>query len=273
MVAVRRIIPSDACANVRSIMPLSVIEYNTVCSLLGLDLSDRAVARMTGVSQGTVSRWRRIGSPPATVVRSALSASWGIEDQSAYCYLLGAYLGDGTVYNQPPSYWDLRIVNDRRYQRISAEIIAAMRATFPGAPVGSFKSWRGESDVLHVAHPAIPRAFPQHGPGRKHERKIDLTDWQRELTDANPGALVRGLLHSDGCRCVNRFKTKLPTGRVAEYSYVRYFFTNHSADIRAIFITHCELLGVRVTQPNHRNLAVSQRNSVAILERLVGPKG
>ncbi|MGO9889856.1 MAG: hypothetical protein ACLP0L_18395 [Solirubrobacteraceae bacterium] len=71
---------------------------------------------------------------------------------------------------------------------------------------------------------------------------------------------------------MNRFRTKLPSGRVAEYSYVRYFFTNYSSDIRRIFCDHCELLGIRVTQSNHRNLTVSHRNSVAILEGIVGPK-
>jgi hypothetical protein len=59
---------------------------------------------------------------------------------------------------------------------------------------------------------------------------------------------------------------------VADYSYVRYFFTNHSADIRRIFIEHCELLGIRVTQSNPRNLTVSHRDSVAVLEQIVGPK-
>ncbi len=49
--------------------------------------------------------------------------------------------------------------------------------------------------------------------------------------------------HSDGCRTENRFRTKLPSGRTAEYSYVRYFFSNLSADIRQIFVEHCELLG------------------------------
>jgi hypothetical protein len=83
---------------------------------------------------------------------------------------------------------------------------------------------------------------------------------------------VRGLIHLDGCRCVNRFRTKLPSGRVAEYSCVRYFFSNLSSDIRAPFTEHCEMLGIRVTQPNHRNLSVSHRGSVAILERLVGQK-
>ena len=67
-------------------------------------------------------------------------------------------------------------------------------------------------------------------------------------------------------------QTKLPSGRVAEYSYVRYFFSNRSSDIRRIFVDHCELLGVHVTQSNHRNLTVSHRTSVAILEQIVGPK-
>ena len=84
--------------------------------------------------------------------------------------------------------------------------------------------------------------------------------------------MLRGLIHSDGCRVVNRFKTKLRSGRIADYAYVRYFFTNMSADIRQIFRDHCELLGIRVTQSNHRNLNVSHRRSVAILEEIVGPK-
>jgi hypothetical protein len=99
-----------------------------------------------------------------------------------------------------------------------------------------------------------------------------LADWQLELTHAHPSPLIRGLLHSDGCRVINRFKTKLPSGRIAEYAYVRYFFSNYSKHIRDIFTEHCELLGIRVTQSNHRNLTVSHRDSVAVLEEIVGPK-
>ncbi|MDQ6822293.1 MAG: hypothetical protein M3076_18465 [Actinomycetota bacterium] len=64
----------------------------------------------------------------------------------------------------------------------------------------------------------------------------------------------------------------LPSGRTAEYHYVRYFFSNHSDDIRHIFAEHCAFLGIRVTQSSHRNLSISHRHSVAILERIVGPK-
>ncbi|MFZ0042902.1 MAG: hypothetical protein WAK93_16450 [Solirubrobacteraceae bacterium] len=254
-------------------MPFSRLIYEEVRSLFNTGLSDRAIARQTGVPPGTVSRWHRADTVPSTVLRSTLDEQWLIADPRRYCYLLGAYLGDGTVCHQPPGFWELRIINDRRYRAVSAEILDAMRATFPGGSTGMWPASGEEADILHVAHPAIPRAFPQRGPGRKHQRRIGLTDWQLELTHAHPDALVRGLIHSDGCRCINSFKTKLPSGRVAGYSYVRYFFTNHSADIRDIFAEHCGLLGVRVTQPNHRNLAVSHRKGVAILERLIGPKG
>jgi hypothetical protein len=147
-----------------------------------------------------------------------------------------------------------------------------MAITFDRARV-CIRPYAHEADnVVSTTHPGIGRAFRQHGAGAKHMRPVILEDWQKTITHEHPSALIRGLIHSDGCRCLNRFKTKLPSGRVAEYSYVRYFLSNLSSDIRAIFAEHCELLGIRVTQPNHRNLAVSHRASVATLERIVGPK-
>jgi hypothetical protein len=115
-------------------------------------------------------------------------------------------------------------------------------------------------------------AFPQHRPGRKHRRPIRLGTWQREITHSHPKALIRGLIHSDGLRCINRFKTKLPSGRVGEYEYVRYFFTNYSADIRGIFCEHCDLLGIRWTQSSFKNISIAHRHSVALLDEFVGPK-
>jgi len=130
----------------------------------------------------------------------------------------------------------------------------------------------GSVAALQMYDPALPYVFPQHGRGRKHTRPIRLTAWQRALTERHPKCLIRGLIHSDGCRVVNQFETKLPSGRVAEYSYPRYFFSNLSADIREIFCDHCDLLGIRWTQSNHRNISVSHRTSVARLDEFVGPK-
>jgi hypothetical protein len=83
---------------------------------------------------------------------------------------------------------------------------------------------------------------------------------------------MRHLIHSDGCRTINRFKTKLPSGRIGEYEYPRYFFSNRSADIRGLFCEYCEVLGIRWTQSNPRNISVSHRDSVALLDSFVGPK-
>ena len=113
---------------------------------------------------------------------------------------------------------------------------------------------------------------PRSGAGPKHERPIVLAEWQRAIVDAHPREFFRDLIHSDGCRTVNRFKTTLPSGRVAEYEYPRYFFSNLSADIRALFCEYCERLGVRWTQSNHRNISISHRRSVALLDEHVGPK-
>ena len=97
-------------------------------------------------------------------------------------------------------------------------------------------------------------------------------DWQRAIVDEHPQQLLRGLIQSDGCRTVNRFRTTLPSGRVAEYAYARYFFSNLSPDIRGLFCEYCDRLGIRWTRSNHRNVSVSHRPSVARLDAFIGEK-
>jgi hypothetical protein len=110
---------------------------------------------------------------------------------------------------------------DERYPRIIEEAAVAIRRTVPDANVP--RAARTGCIALLSSHPAWLSAFPQGvGPGRKHHRSIGLVDWQREVTREFPSSLLRGLLHSDGCRSVNRFRTRLPSGRMREYSYVRH---------------------------------------------------
>lgn len=180
-----------------SIMAYGEDKYRAVMSLVGNGISDGAIAAKTGVAAGTVRRWRLAKKPPDLVRRRQVAEAWSVPVDPIYCYLLGAYLGDGTVTLYRRSAWCLRIFNDRRYRSISQEILAAMRTTFPGGHVRLQPSSTSEADVLSVRHPAVPRAFPQHGPGRKHDRAIVLADWQLERTRADPGALIRGLIHSD----------------------------------------------------------------------------
>jgi hypothetical protein len=108
-----------------------------------------------------------------------------------------------------------------------------------------------------------PCLFPQHGPGRKHERKIELTRWQQDLVDLDPRPLLRGLLHSDGCRVLNW---------VNGTPYPRYHFINRSEDIRAIFGRGCDALGIAWRPHNRWSLSVARRDSVALLDAFVGAK-
>jgi hypothetical protein len=113
-----------------------------------------------------------------------------------YAYLLGQYLGDGHLVTSArvPV---LRVYCTAVYPDIIDECRDAMRATLA----------RSVSTVPKTGCVAVqsysmhwPCVFPQHGPGPKHRRPIVLAPWQQEIVDAQPRALLRGLIHSDGCR-------------------------------------------------------------------------
>src|SRR3954468_15668933 len=164
------------------------------------------------------------------------------------------------------------ITADVAYPRIITDCCEAIAAAVPGRIAHVHRHPIHASVRIESGWKRWPEVFPQHGPGRKHMRSIVLQDWQQRIVDEFPWHFLRGLLHSDGCRGVNRFETKLPSGRVAQYEYPRWFFSNLSADIRGLFCATCEQAGVRWTQSNHRNISVSHRRSVALLDEHVGAK-
>jgi hypothetical protein len=199
------------------------------------------------------------------------NGEWRPPDVESYAYLLGMYLGDGCL-THPPRTVQLVIACDAQYPGIVDVCADAVLRTGLVTRVGRHPVPAARCIGVVAASRRWPEAFPQHGPGRKHDRPIVLEPWQQEIVDVLPEAFVRGLLHSDGCRTVNRFSTLLPSGRMADYAYPRWFFSNRSDDIRGLFCATCERLGIRWTQSNPRNMSVSQRRSVALLDEIVGPK-
>ena len=129
----------------------------------------------------------------------------------------------------------------------------------PGAVVStvSWKHW--------------PCLFPQHGPGRKHDRPIVLEDWQRDVVIAHPADFLRGLFHSDGCRA-NNWATRMVGGEKRRYDYPRWQFTNHSDDIRALCCWALDLVDVPWRRSGRWVVSVSRREAVARLDELIGPK-
>lgn len=237
-------------------------------------LSDYAVSRRTGIPRATVQHWRK-GGLPATRTASPASACPRCGNQEhrfldlpgpAYAYLLGQYLGDGTIYRSGRRGFALSIASDAQYSGIISECCAAIEAIKGRHPYVRYHSEKRLASIVSYWK-SWPCVFPQHGPGRKHTRAIVLVEWQVEIVDAHPGRFLRGLIHSDGWRGLNRVCVK---GR--RYAYPRYQFSNRSADIKRLFSQSCERLGVEWRPWGPHHISVARHASVAILDRHVGPK-
>ena len=119
--------------------------------------------------------------------------------------------------------------------------------------------------MVSVYSNLLPALFPQHGPGPKHERSLRLTAAQRRVVRPRP--LLRGLLHSDGCRY-----TETRPGRGKTYTYVQYAFTNESEDLHALVARLAADLGLRPTRTGTKNTFFRRRADVQTLDTFVGPK-
>jgi hypothetical protein len=146
----------------------------------------------------------------------------------------------------------------------------AMAAVVPTARVN--RAQRVGCTVVYAYSKHWPCLFPQFGPGPKHVRPITLREWQRRTAlEGHPGELIRGLLHSDGCRVVNRVRRRL-RDTTKTYEYVRYFLSNHSREILDLFIEACRTEGIDARYNNWHSVSVARRASVAYLDTFVGPK-
>ncbi|MGZ0146462.1 transcriptional regulator [Kribbella sp. WER1] len=186
---------------------------------------------------------------------------------AAYALLLGWYLGDGSIARARRGVFTLQIVNDERYSDLNQEIAETIKRVKPNAGPclrGGRGAIRIEARWKHW-----PCVFPQHGPGRKHLRTIELEDWQREIVARYPEQLLRGLFHSDGCRVTNWASRP---GSEQRSHYLRYQFSNKSGDIRNILTEALDLLGIAWRQSRYDTIAVSRREAVAALDLFVGPK-
>jgi hypothetical protein len=126
---------------------------------------------------------------------------------------------------------------------------------------------RGHNSLLEALAVPLPAAWP----GRKHERKIALEDWQRDIVQEYPADFLRGLFHSDGSRVAN-WATREVAGVPKRYPYPRWQFTTHSSDIRELCCWALDLLDLPWRQSNWKTVSVSRREAVARLDGLIGLK-
>jgi hypothetical protein len=229
-----------------------------------------AVARAIGADRSTVRYWRDHPIDPSRIVCPICDpASDGLHPDRhlAYAYLLGAYLGDGYLAAHARSVYKLSVFCTTDYPMIFMAIAATMRVVMPRNKVMLALKDQGGCVVVYAYSKHWPCLFPQHGAGLKHQRDIRLEPWQRAIVEAHPRALLRGLIHSDGSRFINRVRV---AGKA--YEYPRYNFSNESRQIRTIFCDACDALGIEWAYMNASNISVARRASVAELDEFIGPK-
>lgn len=230
-----------------------------------------AIARRLDLPPTTVWNWCR-GSPAPSASEGArrdrCPQCHGVElDRHESAYLLGQYLGDGHLVVGRRGVASLSVFCADEWPGVRREVEVAMRAVMPTSRV-SLVGRIGCAEVKsYSTH--WPCLFPQHGPGRKHERPIVLAPWQDEIVRLHPGRLLRGLIHSDGCRTVNWAR---PRAEGKRYEYPRYWFTNHSADILELCSRALDAVGVDHRRPRWNAISVARKAAVARLDEFVGPK-
>jgi len=250
-------------------------EYEEILKLWELGISKKRISVVMQIPRRTVidciqrygsmkgleeNRERASRSKPDEVL-ARIRDPQNVQVQQAYAYLLGIYLGDGSIVVNRKVY-RLRVTLDKKYPNIINTCMQAIQTVLPENKVG-LVAREGCYDVS-CHHKFWPDLFPQHGEGAKHLRQIKLEEWQLQIVDKYPLEFFRGLFHSDGSRDRNVVK-----GR----EYPRYAFTNLSQDIRQLYCYTCNLLGLHWTvATNGRNINIARRADVEYLDRVVGPK-
>jgi hypothetical protein len=245
----------------------SQIEYEFVQALIAEGRSDWEIWRVTQIPRRTVRDWR-LGRSSSTLrpkkggdreCRQGCEP-WALPP-APYNYLLGMYLGDGCI-SRSHNVWRLRIATDARYPGIIEECCTAMETVMPGRRILRLRR-RSQCVEISMYSKHWVCLFPQHGPGRKHERRIRFEPWQRELVGQAAEYLVRGLIHSDGCRVIANDRG---------VRSVRYHFSNRSEDIKSLFCEALDSLSIQWTRPSDREIAVYRKHAVARLDQFVGAK-
>ncbi|MBA2951017.1 helix-turn-helix domain containing protein [Streptomyces himalayensis] len=245
-------------------------------ALVAQGRSLNSVSKETGISRAAIRDWQtrieplqRTGEPCSRCRDVPVPP----EEPEAYSYLLGLYLGDGCISPSRRGVYVIRIACADAWPGLIDACEDALRAVRPENSVFRVQNQGCVSVASSSKH--WPCFFPQHGPGKKHERAIALEPWQQEIVDAHPWEFIRGLIHSDGCRITN-WTTRLVGGERKRYEYGRYFFTNKSDDIRKLFSDTLDKVGVewstlaRGSDPLH--ISIARKASVALMDAHVGPK-
>jgi hypothetical protein len=161
--------------------------------LSGLDVLDRENALICGVSVRAIRHWRYGSRRSERTERGPRCprCDGRALDTPAYAYLLGLYLGDGHITLGRRGVYALSIICCDAWPGLSIAAEEVMVSVMPTSSV--FRVAKIGCHAVKSTSKHWPCLFPQHGPGRKHKRKIELESWQQAIVTEHPGDLARGL--------------------------------------------------------------------------------
>lgn len=186
--------------------------------------------------------------------------------QKNYSYLFGLYLGDGCLNSRKNikyHNYDIRIYQDSKYPILIQACANAMQKVIGRKP-SVVKRKQSNCYVISAAAKNLINIFPQHGPGKKSDRRIKIKNWQKNIIKLYPKQFIKGLIDSDGCRYLDN-------------NYIRYSFINKSFDIIKIFEYYIKLCGVSSIYIRQRKdgiyvALVHKKHDVQLLESFIGIK-
>jgi hypothetical protein len=136
------------------------------------------VARQLNAPKGKISYWKHMdrakrGECPGKHDQRCPRCHGRELDQAAYSYLLGLYLGNGYISHysghRAPN---LMIACGDTWPGLMELTEGAMRKVFPDNRVCRVRRTGCHNVKVYSKH--LECLFPQHGPGKKHQRRIAL---------------------------------------------------------------------------------------------------
>jgi hypothetical protein len=243
----------------------SAEEFDDVHRLIAAGMNDCAIARQMGIPRPTVRDWRHrthvLPRIPAGSTACGVDHDFAALPAAPYSYLLGLYLGDGCISGLG-RVWRLRITCDTQYPATIVRCREAIDILMPRQRASLLRRAGRCVDVSHCSK-HWPCLFPQHGPGRKHHRRIALEPWQEALVYEATEEFVLGLIHSDGCRVVANDRG---------VRSVRYQFSNRSEDIIGLFTAALDHLEIPWTRSTKYIVSIYRKAATARMDEFIGPK-
>lgn len=236
------------------------------------------ISRITGIPRATLTKWihptyiRKTGKPrntykPIVDFESYLNTE---EKKRAYSFILGVYLCDGHISRyktfRAPC---IRFFNDLKYPLNTQEWKEKLQIILPENKINVYKKSESNCCVVLAYSRKLLDLFPQYGEGKKHDRKLTLAPWQKQILDQYPEEFIRGCIQSDGCIYTQKISDK--------FSYKRYNFINKSEDIINFFLSSLERIGILKQKyfSQSRKLFVVQnfsKEQKIILETIISKK-